>query len=98
MKQFCIYIMTNNSRTLYVGVTSNLERRVLQHKRKLIPGFTAKYNLDRLVYFETTRDARAAISREKQIQAWRRAKKITLIEAANPHWQDLSDGWHRTGE
>jgi putative endonuclease len=67
-KQFCVYIMTNKSRTLYTGVTNDLERRVYEHKKKLVPGFTAKYNIDRLVYYEATQDVNAAISREKQIK------------------------------
>ena len=68
MKQFYVYIMTNKSRTLYTGVTNNLERRVHEHKQKLIPGFTTKYNISRLVFFEATQDIRAAIEREKQNQ------------------------------
>ncbi len=91
--QYYVYILTNRSRTLYVGVTSNLEKRALEHKQKLIPGFTAKYNIDRLVYYETTSDIRGAIAREKQIKGWRRAKKIALIETMNPQWEDLSEGW-----
>ena len=90
MKQCYVYIMTNKSRTLYTGVTNNLERRVYEHKQKLIPGFTTKYNISRLVYFEATEDIRAAIEREKQIKGWLRSKKITLIESVNPSWTDLS--------
>jgi putative endonuclease len=82
--------MTNKSRTLYTGVTNNLERRVHEHKQKLIPGFTTKYNISRLVYFEATQDVRAAIEREKQIKGWLRRKKIALIESVNPKWEDLS--------
>jgi len=93
MKEYHVYIMTNASRTLYTGVTSDLRRRVWQHKAKLIPGFTAKYNIDRLVYFERTRDARGAIAREKQIKGWLRAKKVALVDSVNPHWLDLSEGW-----
>jgi putative endonuclease len=85
--------MTNKSRTLYTGITNDLERRVYEHKQKLVPGFTAKYNIDRLVYFEATQDVHAAISREKQIKGWLRAKKIALIESMNPEWGDLSVGW-----
>jgi putative endonuclease len=92
-KQFCVYIMTNKSRTLYTGVTNDLERRVYEHKKKLVPGFTAKYNIDRLVYYEATQDVNAAISREKQIKGWLRAKKIVLIESVNPDWRDLSVDW-----
>jgi len=76
--------MTNKSRTLYTGITNDLERRVSEHKQKLVPGFTARYNIDRLVYYEATEDVNAAISREKQIKGWLRAKKIALIESMNP--------------
>jgi putative endonuclease len=76
---------------LYIGVTSNLERRLYEHKNKLVPGFTAKYNISRLVYFETTEDALSAFEREKQLKGWLRSKKITLIESGNPHWKDLAE-------
>ena len=89
-KSYYVYIMTNPSRTLYVGVTSNLERRAHQHKLKQIPGFTAKYNITRLVYCEETGDVVSAISREKTIKGWLRSKKLALIESVNPNWQDLS--------
>jgi putative endonuclease len=94
VKRCFVYIMTNRSRTLYTGVTNNLARRVLEHKLKLVPGFTSKYNIRRLVYFELFGDARAAIGREKQIKGWLRAKKIALIESTNPDWKDLSEGWY----
>jgi putative endonuclease len=94
MKTYYVYIMTNNSRTRYTGVTSNLERRVLEHKRKLLPGFTREYSINRLVYYETFGDIRAAIRREKQIKGWVRAKKVALIVSANPAWRDLSQGWY----
>ena len=93
MKQYYVYIMTNSSRTLYTGVTDSLERRVYEHKQKLIEGFTKRYNITRLVYYEETSDVQAAIKREKQIKGWLRRKKIALIEAMNPEWSDLSDGW-----
>ena len=93
-KQYYVYIMTNRSRTLYTGVTSDLERRVYEHKRKLVPGFTAKYRIKQLVYFEVTQDVHAAIAREKQIKGWLRAKKVALIESVNPEWNDLSVGWY----
>ncbi len=86
--------MTNKSRTLYTGVTSDLERRVYEHKQRLVPGFTGKYNITRLVYFEVTYDVRAAIAREKQIKGWLRRKKIALIESVNPEWKDLSVRWY----
>ena len=94
MKMYYAYIMTNNSRTLYTGVTNNLERRVFQHKYKLLPGFTQKYHLDRLVYYESCGDVRSAIQREKQIKGWLRAKKVALILSVNPAWRDLSKAWY----
>jgi putative endonuclease len=93
VNEYYVYIMTNKSRTLYAGVTNDLKRRVYQHKHKLIPGFTSKYNITQLVYFETTPDIKAAIAREKQIKGWLRSKKIALVESVNPTWQDLSAGW-----
>lgn len=90
-KSYFVYMMTNRSRTLYTGVTNNLERRVYQHKLKQIPGFTAKYNITRLVYYEESSDILAAIAREKAIKGWLRSKKIALIESVNPDWQDLSE-------
>jgi putative endonuclease len=86
--------MTSKSRTLYTGVTNDLARRVYEHKNKLIPGFTSKYNISSLVYFEKTGDIRNAIAREKQIKGWLRVKKVLLIEAMNPYWKDLSAGWY----
>ena len=93
LRQYYVYIMTNATRTLYVGVTNDLERRVYQHKQKLIDGFTKKYNLTWLAYYEQTSDVRSAIAREKQIKGWRRSKKIELIESFNPRWRDLSQDW-----
>ena len=93
-KTYYVYIVASKSRTLYTGVTNNLERRVYEHKRKLIPGFTRKYNIDRLVYFEDWGDIRDAIGREKQIKGWLRTKKVALIIAKNPTWKDLSQGWY----
>ena len=92
-QQYFVYIITNKSRTLYTGVTNNLERRVYEHKNKLVPGFTARYNINTLVYFEETPDVLSAIAREKQIKGWLRSKKISLIEAVNPQWIDLSAEW-----
>jgi putative endonuclease len=83
--------MTNKSGTLYTGVTNNLERRIYEHKHHLVKGFTNKYNIDKLVYFEETNDINVAISREKQIKGWLRKKKIALIESMNPGWKDLSE-------
>ena len=93
MKQYYVYIMTNHSRTLYTGVTNNLERRVYEHKHKLVPGFTQKYNITMLVYYEETPDVHVAIAREKQIKGWLRSMKIALIESLNPNWEDLSTEW-----
>ena len=94
LKTYSVYIMASKSRTLYIGVTNDLERRVIEHKRKLIPGFTEKYNINRLVYLENCGDIRAAIAREKQMKGWLRAKKVGLIIAKNPTWKDLSEGWY----
>jgi putative endonuclease len=94
MKEYFVYIMTNKSRTLYTGVTNNLERRVYEHKNKFIPGFTSKYNITRLAWYESGDNINVAIVREKQIKGWLRAKKIALIESMNPNWEDLSDDWY----
>ena len=90
MRTYFVYIMTNQSRTLYVGMTNDLARRVAQHKEHEIPGFTQRYRIDQLVYFEEYRRARDAIAREKEIKGWRRQKKIDLIESLNPRWEELS--------
>jgi putative endonuclease len=92
-KTYYVYIMTNKSRTLYTGVTNDIMRRVDEHKRKLIPGFTSKYNIRFLVYYESTPSIHVAIHREKQIKGWLRAKKIALINSMNPTWEDLSEEW-----
>ncbi|HVP44885.1 MAG TPA: GIY-YIG nuclease family protein [Terriglobales bacterium] len=95
-KEFCVYIMTNRPRShvLYTGVTGDLPDRVFEHKNKLDPRcFTARYNLTRLVYYETFYEAGLAIMREKQIKGWKRWKKIALIESMNPTWKDLSEHW-----
>jgi putative endonuclease len=86
-----VYILTNNSKTLYVGVTNNLERRIYEHKHKLKDGFTKKYNLTKLVYFEMFNDINDAINREKQLKNWHRQWKINLIESKNKEWKDLYD-------
>ncbi len=94
MKQFYVYLMASFKQTLYVGITNDLNRRIHQHKTKAHPNsFTARYNINRLVYFEIFNDVRDAIAREKQIKGYRRSKKVTLIEAENPHWKDLSLEW-----
>ena len=94
MKYYYVYIMTNKSRTLYTGVTNNLERRVYEHKNKLVAGFTSKYNITQLVYYEETNDVQVALAREKQIKGWLRSKKIALIDSINPQWKDLSLEWY----
>ena len=94
MREYYVYIMTNGVRTLYVGVTNDLLRRVYEHKQKLVDGFTKKYNITYLVYYETTSDVVAARTREKQLKGWRRDRKIALIEASNPQWKDMSLEWY----
>ena len=94
MRSYYVYIMTNRTRTLYTGVTNNLERRVYEHKHKIFPGFTSKYNIDQLVYHEETNSIHMAITREKEIKRWLRRHKIELIESKNPKWRDLSEGWY----
>lgn len=93
-RKYYVYLLTNwNSRVMYVGVTNNLERRLYEHKNKLIEGFTEKYNVNKLVYFEETQDVNSAIAREKEIKKWRREKKNKLVNHMNPNWKDLSSGW-----
>jgi putative endonuclease len=91
---YCAYVMASRSRTLYVGVTGDLHKRVFQHKWKEHDGFTEKYNCDRLVWFENYQDVTRAIAREKQLKGWRREKKVALIEKTNPAWVDLSRDWY----
>ncbi len=91
MKNYYIYMITNwNNKVPYTGVTNNLERRIFEHKNKLIDGFTKKYNINKLVYFEHGSDVNGAIVREKQLKGWTRSKKNALIESVNPNWKDLS--------
>jgi putative endonuclease len=92
---YYVYILANHRSTvLYVGVTNDLERRVYVHKQRLVPGFTSRYNVDRLVYFEETTDVASAISREKELKGWRRARKAELVATMNPSWSDLSAEWY----
>jgi putative endonuclease len=86
--------MSSKSRTLYIGITDDLIRRVYEHKNRLIDGFTKKYNITSLAYYEVTSDIQTAIQREKQIKGWVRRRKIALIETANAEWKDLSNGWY----
>ena len=92
MFNYYIYIISNwNNKVIYIGVTNNLERRIFEHKSKLIPGFSSKYNLNKLVYYEQYVDIREAITREKELKKWKREKKNKLIESTNPEWMDLSN-------
>ena len=94
MKQFYVYMMSNWPRgVIYVGVTSAIQQRVVQHKLGDLPGFTAKYRATKLVFAEPAPDATSAIRREKQIKSWSRAKKIALVESENPNWVDLAGDW-----
>ena len=93
MNEYYVYILTNRSGTLYIGVTGDLERRMYEHRHKLVKGFTSRYNIDRLVYIESTSDVDAAITREKQLKKWSRSKKIALIQSTNPTMDDLSRDW-----
>ena len=93
MHQYYVYILASRSKRLYVGMTSDLERRVSEHKTKIIPGFTSQYNIDRLVWYESTTSAIDAAERERQLKRWRREKKVWLIEMDNADWEDLAAGW-----
>ena len=93
-RQYFIYIMTNRSGTPYIGLTNDIKKRIYQHKNKLINGFTKKYNIDRLIYFETFSDVYSAIDREKTIKGWLRKKKTELVNEVNPQWRDLSQDWY----
>ncbi len=91
LRSYFVYILASKTGTLYIGVTNNLEKRVYEHKNKLIPGFTAKYNIDRLMYYQEFNDIEEAIEMEKKIKGWSREKKINLIKTINPHTKDLAD-------
>lgn len=93
MRDYYFYILANERRTIYIGVTNNLERRLWEHRNRIAPGFASEHGCDRVMLIESFSDVRDAIAREKQLKGWRRSKKIALIEASNPDWQDLSDGW-----
>ena len=93
MREFNVYILASLSRVLYIGVSNDLRRRMYEHQHGLVPGFTSEYRVTRLVYFEQTRDASAATSREKQLKRWPRARKLRLIEQHNASWDDLSATW-----
>ena len=90
---YYVYMLTNwNNRVMYVGVTNDLRRRLYEHQNKLVEGFTGKYNVTKLVYYETINDIIAALTREKEIKKWRRKKENNLVVAVNPEWNDLSKG------
>ena len=93
MKSYYVYILANKGRMLYTGITSNIEKRIYEHEHHLINGYTKRYNINKLVYFEETNDVNAAIEREKQLKCWLRHKKISLIESVNLEWQDLAETW-----
>ena len=89
-RNYCVYILTNeNGNVMYIGVTNNLSRRIYEHKNKLVKGFTQKYNVHKLVYYESMSDVKTAIIREKQIKKWSRSKKNKLVESLNPDWREL---------
>ena len=93
--RYFVYLLTNwNNKVMYLGVTNDLERRIYEHKNKTVRGFTEKYNVNKLVYFEETPDVRVAIAREKEVKKWRREKKNNLVVAVNPEWEDLSKEWY----
>lgn len=92
-RAFFVYIMSNRSRTLYIGMTNNLARRVYEHRHPTDDSFTARYHLTRLVYAETFSNVRDAVAYEKQLKGWTRARKLELIEASNPEWRDLAEEW-----
>ncbi|XLQ20465.1 MAG: GIY-YIG nuclease family protein [Candidatus Moraniibacteriota bacterium] len=90
MKQYCVYILASKKNgILYIGVTSNLQKRVWEHKNNVVDGFTKKYFVHRLVYFAQTTDVNSALLREKQLKKWKREWKVNLIEKENPYWKDL---------
>ncbi len=91
---YYVYILTNwNGKVMYIGVTNNLERRLYEHKHQLADGFTKRYNVHKLVYYEQAGDVRAAIAREKQLKGWSRRKKDALVAGKNPAWRDMSEDW-----
>jgi len=93
-RTYFVYIAARRTCTLYVGVTNDLERRVFERKQMLVPGFTRRYGITRLVYYEGYDEVVEAIAREKQIKGWRTARKVDLIESVNPRWRDLSEAWY----
>jgi putative endonuclease len=96
--RYYVYIMASRSLNLYTGATNSICKRALRHKSGEIDGFTRKYNINRLAYYETFEHIGSAIAREKQVKAWTRAKRLALIKAMNPTWQDLAEGWGQQTE
>lgn len=92
-KRYYVYILASRSRNLYIGVTNNIRRRLVEHREGRVLGFTSKYRIFRLVHYEVFGDIRLAIAREKEIKAWRREKKVWLIQERNPTWADLATDW-----
>ena len=93
-RSYSVYTMASKSRRLYTGMTSNLHERVFEHKQDLVPGFSSKYRMHRLVHYEHYPNVWSAIDREKEIKGWRRSKKVELIESENPSWEDLAEHWY----
>ena len=93
-REFYVYVLANRSKMLYIGVTGDLERRISEHKQKLLPGYAARYNLNQLVYYEVFPYVVDAIAREKQLKHWLRARKVALVEQENPTWADLAADWY----
>ena len=94
MRYYYVYILTNwNNKVMYIGVTNDLKRRLYEHKHQLVEGFTKRYNVHKLVYYEQTNDVHSALQREKELKGWRRARKDALVESMNLTWADLSEGW-----
>ncbi len=93
-RKYYVYLLVNwNNKVIYVGMTSDLQKRIYEHKHKLVKGFTEKYNVNKLVYYEETTDVHTALAREKEIKKWRREKKDNLVKTMNPAWRDLSLQW-----
>jgi putative endonuclease len=95
-RQYYVYILASWSKSLYIGVTNNLLRRVLEHKQRVVKGFAKRYRIHRLVYYEACSEVRIALQREKQIKSWRREKKVALVKTTNPEWKDLAASWLRS--
>ncbi len=97
VRTYYVYLMASRTRTLYVGVTNDLQRRVAEHKSRFVPGFSAKYHTTMLVWFQEFQDVEEAIACEKRVKGWRRSKKVELIESGNPEWEDSAAPWLGAG-